>query len=90
MFYTYILCLRQGGKSEIVSYINNLDRARYPQLYELFARGFDCVLPLLMRVTKKELLGRKLQVITKACTYVLQPGEQHQGEICENEGFLAV
>ncbi len=64
---------------EILSYINNLDRKHNSDLYVAFARGFECVLPLLRVVTKRPLIGQRLQVITKACNYVLVPGETYQG-----------
>jgi hypothetical protein len=34
---------------------------------------------LLEQVLQRQLRGRTLQVITKACNYVLRPGESHQG-----------
>jgi hypothetical protein len=65
--------------STIETYINNLDRGRHPELYTAFSQAFDCAIPLLEQVLQRQLRGRTLQVITKACNYVLRPGESHQG-----------
>ncbi len=36
---------------------------------------------MLSKVTQRKLTGQRLQVITKACNYVLQPGESYQGTL---------
>eukprot|EP01127_Copromyxa_protea_P001565 TRINITY_DN1152_c1_g1_i7.p1 TRINITY_DN1152_c1_g1~~TRINITY_DN1152_c1_g1_i7.p1 ORF type:complete len:470 (-),score=101.75 TRINITY_DN1152_c1_g1_i7:242-1651(-) len=65
-----------GGVS-IDSYINNLDRQKYPELYEDIASVFSCFLPLFKSCYYT--LPRKLQVIVKAANYLLKPGEEYKG-----------
>jgi hypothetical protein len=71
------------GEVSIASYINNLDRARHPQLYDTIARVFRLFLPLFEAVvvprSPGQLYGRRLQVIVKAANYVLQPGQSYEG-----------
>jgi hypothetical protein len=52
--------------SKIESYINNLDRSRYPQLYEDIAKVFDHFIPLFETVlVNEDFKDKKLQVFSR-------------------------
>lgn len=68
----------------ISSYINNLDRKEWPDLYTDLSFAFAAMLPMYEKVLKKDLTSHKLQVIVKAAYYLIPPGESYSGEYSAN------
>jgi len=63
----------------ISSYINNLDRAKWPELYQDIGFAFTSMLPMFEKTLKMDLASRQLQVIVKAAYYLIPPGESYEG-----------
>jgi hypothetical protein len=60
--------------SSICSYINNLDRSKYPSLYQDFASLFALFVPLFRQIGVIPDDQANFQVIVKAANYILDPG----------------
>jgi hypothetical protein len=74
----------ESGNVNIDSYINNLSREKYPELYVDIAQTFQAMLPLYEDILFKSLRSRTLQVIVKAAYYFIPPGETYEGWICSD------
>lgn len=69
----------ESGNVTIESYINNLDRMKYSELYLDIAQVFQAMLPLYEEIMGTSLKSKKLQVIVKAAYYFIPPGEEYEG-----------
>jgi len=70
--------IADDGEVTIESYINNLDRTKYPNLYLDIAKIFRLFVPLIQRFNLGTFPGT-LQVVTKAANYILKPGQEYEG-----------
>jgi hypothetical protein len=70
-----------SGNVSIESYINNLNREKYPELYVDIAQVFQAMLPLYEEILSCSLRSQTLQVIVKAAYYFIPPGENYEGEL---------
>ena len=65
------------GKVKLMSYINNLDPARYPTFIPCIEQTLEHFLPAFESVTNEELTNRQIQVIVKVSSTHLTPDKPH-------------
>lgn len=76
-----------NGKVEIISYINNLDHNKYPNM-SLLEKCFEAFLPPLQKILKTPLQNMNLQVIVKIGQIILtSENSKYQGGSWHIEGM---
>ncbi|KAJ1504485.1 hypothetical protein HMI55_001987 [Coelomomyces lativittatus] len=67
------------GNCKFRSYINNLFRTEYPNLYPILESILSCFIPLFEKSLNTDLKQKQIQVIVKAADYILEPGQSYEG-----------
>ena len=74
-------------KVNVESYINNLDKMKYEELYEIIAKIFSKFVPLFDKILDERLNGN-IQVIVKASNIILTPSNpKYAGGVWHLEGM---